>query len=244
MKALSKINKTLDSREVAEMVDRQHKELLRDIRTYREYLGKSNIARSDFFIESTYSSEQNKVLPCFLCTRKGCEMIANKMTGQKGVAFTAKYINRFHEMEQGSLANLESLSPQLQLLIGMEMKQKQFENRLDEQDDKLNSFKDVVALNPTKWRKETGSMINKMAQNMGGSEHIGLLRSEIYDLLDDRFGVSLSTRLTNKRRRMAEEGVCKSKRDKLNPLDVIGDDKKLIEGYVSIVKEMAIKYGC
>ena len=42
---------------------------------------------------------------------------------------------------------------------------------------------------------------------------------------------------------MAEEGVSKSKRDKVNYLDVISEDKKLIEGYVSIVKDMAIKYG-
>ncbi|CUH95912.1 hypothetical protein P22_1998 [Propionispora sp. 2/2-37] len=62
-------------------------------------------------------------------------------------------------------------------------------------------------------------------------------------MLNDRLGVNLESRLTNKRRRMAEEGVCKSKRDKLNPLDVIAEDKKLIEGYVAIAKDMAIKYG-
>ncbi|WP_218641294.1 MULTISPECIES: hypothetical protein [Paenibacillus] len=54
--------------------------------------------------------------------------------------------------------------------------------------------------------------------------------------------MKLSTRLTNKRRRMADEGVCKSKRDKLNYLDVIADDKKFIEGYVAIVKDLAVKY--
>ena len=42
---------------------------------------------------------------------------------------------------------------------------------------------------------------------------------------------------------MADEGVCKSKRDKLNYLDVIARDSRLIEGYVAIVKELAIKYG-
>lgn len=40
---------------------------------------------------------------------------------------------------------------------------------------------------------------------------------------------------------MADEGICKSKRDKLTVLDVIADDKKLVEGYIAIVKEMAIK---
>jgi hypothetical protein len=54
---------------------------------------------SDFFIENRYQSEQNKTIPCYLITRKGCEMVANKMTGAKGVQFTAAYINRFHAME-------------------------------------------------------------------------------------------------------------------------------------------------
>lgn len=61
--------------------------------------------------------------------------------------------------------------------------------------------------------------------------------------MDIRAGVSLKTRLTNKRRRMADEGVCKSKRDNVNRVDVIADDKKLIEIYLSVVKEMAVKYG-
>ncbi len=42
---------------------------------------------------------------------------------------------------------------------------------------------------------------------------------------------------------MADEGVCKSTRDKLSKLDVINDDNKLIEIYTAIVKEFAIKYG-
>lgn len=89
----------VDSRQVAEAVGKEHKNLIRDIRTYCEHLGELRFELTDFFIESTYTSEQNKEMPCYLCTRKGCEMIANKLTGQKGVAFTALYINAFHAME-------------------------------------------------------------------------------------------------------------------------------------------------
>ena len=89
----------VDSRQVAEAVGKEHKNLIRDIRTYCEHLGELKFELTDFFIESTYTSEQNKEMPCYLCTRKGCEMIANKLTGQKGVAFTALYINAFHAME-------------------------------------------------------------------------------------------------------------------------------------------------
>lgn len=89
----------VDSRQVAEAVGKEHKNLIRDIAKYCKYLGELNFELTDFFIESTYISEQNKQLPCYLCTRKGCEMIANKLTGQKGVAFTALYITAFHAME-------------------------------------------------------------------------------------------------------------------------------------------------
>lgn len=94
---------TITSIEAAEWCGKEHKELLRDIRRYVGQLGESKIALTDFFQESTYTTEQNKTLPCFLVTKKGCELIAHKMTGQKGTEFTARYINRFHEMEDGKL---------------------------------------------------------------------------------------------------------------------------------------------
>ncbi len=41
----------------------------------------------------------NQIRPCYRITKKGCEFIAHKLTGTKGTIFTARYINRFHEME-------------------------------------------------------------------------------------------------------------------------------------------------
>lgn len=58
-----------------------------------------------------------------------------------------------------------------------------------------------------------------------------------------RLKCKLDVKLTNMRRRMAEEGICKSKRDKKNYLDVIEDDARLKEGYIAIVKDLAFKYG-
>lgn len=92
---------TITSMEVAQMVDKKHCDLLKDIRRYMKQLGEGKIPSSDFFTESSYISEQNKTVPCYLVTKKGCEFIAHKLTGQKGTEFTARYINRFHEMEEG-----------------------------------------------------------------------------------------------------------------------------------------------
>ena len=102
---------TVLSMEVAEMVDKPHKELLKDIRRYRKYFAEGKISPGDFFIESTYLDANNQSRPCFMITKKGCEFIANKLTGQKGAIFTARYINRFHEMDEGNI--LYTLSPNI-----------------------------------------------------------------------------------------------------------------------------------
>ena len=143
------------------------------------------------------------------------------------------------------------LSPQLQVLIQMETRQKQIEARQAEQatalaglEQKLQNTCEVIALDKTAWRKDSEHLINKIARATGeGYGGIRLLYEEIYRSIESRAGVSLNTRLTNKRNRMAGEGVCKSKRDKLTRIDIIAEDKKLIEIYVAIVKELAVKYG-
>lgn len=143
----------------------------------------------------------------------------------------------------GSYTAKPELSPQLQVLINLELQQKEQEKQLAIVSEKVDSIKEIVALSPTEWRKETTALLNKMATALGGYDKMSELRNESYKLLDERFGVDLQRRLVNKRQRMAENGACKTSRDKLNQLDVIGDDKKLIEGYISIIKEMSIKYG-
>ncbi|HGH0452923.1 TPA: ORF6N domain-containing protein, partial [Clostridioides difficile] len=85
----------------------------------------------------------------------------------------------------------------------------------------VKTIKEVVSLNATDWRKDTQQLIAKIAKKQGGFEHINLLRRESYELLNNRFGVDLNRRLINKRRKMAEEGVSESKREKVNNLDVI-----------------------
>lgn len=143
------------------------------------------------------------------------------------------------------------LSPQLQVLIQMETRQKQIEARQAEQatalaglEQKIQNTCEVIALDKTAWRKDSEHLINKIARATGeGYGSIRLVYEEIYRSIESRAGVSLNTRLTNKRNRMAGEGVCKSKRDKLTRVDIIAEDKKLIEIYVAIVKELAVKYG-
>lgn len=127
---------TLCSTEVAEMVERPHNDLMKTVRQYVQYLDEGEISHTDFFIESTYKDSQNRDKPCYMVTKKGCEMIANKLSGQKGVTFTAKYIEKFHQMHE-HIQNYSGLSKELQAIFTIDEKQQKLENRVDALEDSI-----------------------------------------------------------------------------------------------------------
>lgn len=91
---------TINSREVAEMVSMRHTDLMRKINGYVKILLNAKLRSVDFFIEDSYKDASGKENKCYQLTRKGCDMVANKLTGEKGVLFTAAYVTRFEEMEK------------------------------------------------------------------------------------------------------------------------------------------------
>lgn len=129
------------------------------------------------------------------------------------------------------------------VLIQSLQEMKEMRQKVEQTSQRLDSICDVIALNPNSWREDARNLISKTAYKIGGFDYIKDLQSEIYRLVDERAAVNLSVRLINKRNRLAAEGVCKSKRDKISKLDVIADDKKLIEIYIAVVKELAVKNG-
>ena len=92
---------TISSREVAVMMDYNHKDILRKIDNLNKELGVAQISSTQYWIESTYVHEQNKMTYReYQVTKKGCELIAHKTEGQKGVLFTVRYMDKFEEMEK------------------------------------------------------------------------------------------------------------------------------------------------
>lgn len=93
---------TIESREVAKMIGKRHSDLMRDVYKYESDISENaNLRSQDFFIKANFRVKgNNKTYPCYLLTKKGCEFVANKMTGKKGNLFTASYITRFNQMEE------------------------------------------------------------------------------------------------------------------------------------------------
>ena len=106
MELQNKEVQTIPSYEIAEMMDRPHAKVLRMLEGGSGVVGiiptlnEANFGLVDYFIESTYIDKKGERRKCYECTKMGCELLANKMTGEKGTIFTAKYVAKFNTMEQ------------------------------------------------------------------------------------------------------------------------------------------------
>lgn len=201
--------------------------------TYKEF-------STNFVPNSKGGNPNNEIV---LLTESGYLMLVKSLTDDLAWKVQRELVNNyFRAKEQKPTCMEDVLIQSLQEMKAVRLQLEEVKKLNTDNKQEIQNMRDVITLNPNSWRQDTTKLINAIAQQLGGFDHIKDVREESYKLLDERFGVDVKTRLTYKRRRMADEGVCKSRRDKLTVLDVIKDDKKLIEGYVAIVKEMAIKY--
>lgn len=158
-----------DSRDVAISVEKDHSKLLRDIRTYCDYLNEAKIGLVDFFIESSYQDSKGEERPCFLITKKGCDMIANKMTGQKGVVFTALYVNAFYAMEN-HIKSIEIPNPDK--TKALEIKEMNARVRMS------NQFLKLAKMDTSMSKDYKSILIAKSAQVLAGEEILPLPKSQ------------------------------------------------------------------
>lgn len=111
----------IDSREVAEMIGKTHSNLMKDIQGSKDgktvgiipTLTKSNFDLVNYFIESSYKDAKGENRKCYLITKMGCELLGNKQQGEKGILFSAKYVERFNEYEK----KLQEVNSKANLLL-------------------------------------------------------------------------------------------------------------------------------
>ena len=91
----------VDSLYVAEFFEKNHKEVLRDIRNIvapNSGLSKEFAERN--FALGSYKDKQNQKRPCYYLTRDGFTILVMGYTGKKALRFKELYIRRFNEMEE------------------------------------------------------------------------------------------------------------------------------------------------
>jgi len=102
------------------------------------------------------------------------------------------------------------------------------------------SIKEAVKPVTDNWREKINAKFNRIQKNT--DTPFSYLRNEMYQLLEQRAGCDLGTRLRNKRQRMADSGCTKTQVDKTNKMDIIEEDKRLRQIFTTIVTEYEIKY--
>lgn len=246
-------NKVLTtSKKLAERFDKRHDHILRDI---------TNIAKDlpefgEMFFETRLPDIYGRLQPAYYINKDGFSLLAMGFTGKKAIQWKVAYLKTFNRLtahllstlyprrkaEGNKLSQLEITAANAQALVEQAKQLQSISDRQIAQEKKIEKISNVVQLNVANWRKETTELLTQIAKNSEGdlSENAKELRKLTYAMLNERLGISLSSRLSRYKKRMTEAGTSHSKTSSLNYLDVIGEDKKLVEGYIAIVKELSI----
>ena len=169
----------VDSREVARLVERPHNDLMKSIRVYADYISNAgDFSLVDFFIPSTYQDSKGETRPCYLITKKGCDMVANKMTGEKGVLFTAAYVSAFEKMREQAQAAFQSpASKELQAIFMLD-------NRTVQHEQRITALEDTMVVDYGQQRTLTNQVNAVVISALGGSDspayHDKHVRGKVY----------------------------------------------------------------
>lgn len=243
----------VDSRQVAEMIGKRHADLMRSIDGYIKILANAKLRSLDFFDMSSYLDNQGKLRPCYKLTRKGCDMVANKLTGEKGVLFTAEYVTRFEQMEkqllmqqQKPLTQLDILEQSIKLMKEQQRRLEEHDNRLAKIESNIEQIKELEQINASNWRLYFGSVTRKIAKYypcLDMENPYQAIRHEFYERLEAEARCDLDRRLKNKKERAYKAGLNKNKIKEINKLDIIEEDARLINSAIAVLKKMSIQYG-
>lgn len=168
---------TISSREVAEMMEiKEHSKMIRKIEQINEVLNEAKIGLVEYWFESTYVDGKGETRKEYQVTKKGCEMLAHKSTGNKGVLFTHKYMERFEQMEQVLHNPYAHLSPELQMLIKLEQGQTELNQRVGDLENNMTidySQQETLRL----------AISTRVYRLLGNAKENAKLRSKVYSNL-------------------------------------------------------------
>lgn len=131
---------TIPSYEVAKMMEKEHWEVLRmlegskDRKGIIQTLNDHQMGVVEYFVPSTYVDDKGETRKCYECTKMGCDMLANKMTGEKGIVFTARYVKKFNEMIEDPY---KGISTELRAILMLDKKQQEIEKRVTGIENKM-----------------------------------------------------------------------------------------------------------
>ena len=184
-----------------------------------------------------------------LLTESGYLMLVKSFTDDLAWEVQRSLINNYFRVKMID-EDIPQLSTDLQMFyrlfqanVQLQLKQNQLAEQQRKLAYKLDTIGDLIKIDPHNWRYDCKRLIYGIAWKQGGMKYVRNVYEEIYGLVDRRAGVNLNARLNHRLERMTAMGASKADKAKLSKIEIIASDKKLIEVYISVVKEMAIREG-
>lgn len=142
----------------------------------------------------------------------------------------------------GSYQVVEQPKTQLEILQGTINQLVEQDKKLNQLEGQVNNISNLVTMTSDEWREKVKVILRKIAQNWSGIEPYRSVINLSYERLEKRAGCKLEIRLNNRKERALAQGMTTSYIKKINKLDCIAEEKRLIEIYIQVVKEMAIQH--
>lgn len=192
----------------------------------------------------------------YLWTERGslyhCKMLNTDMAWEVQEKLVDFYYNVKEQAPIKPMTQAEIIAAQANLVVELERrqlvteaKQEALELKQEQQDKQIASIKEIIGIRLENWQEDCNKIVRYIVkEKLGGTQDkYAQVWTSIYETVGARAHADLHQRKKNRLKRMEQAGASKTAMKNLSMLSVIGDDPKLVEITITVVKEFAIKYG-
>lgn len=189
---MNKLENRISSREVAEMMGKEHKHILEKIDKLNGDLLSLTFGSDKYWVKSSYKDSTGRTLREYQVTELGCELIAHKTIGKDGTAFTVKYMDRFHKMKEIIEENKPQLPTDylsaLKALVASEEEKQQLQLENNHKQEVIQGLTEEISISDMR------SILNRVIRKGGKYQE---RYSALYQAYKDTYHIDLKVRFKN-----------------------------------------------
>lgn len=184
-----------------------------------------------------------------LITESGYLMLVKSFTDDLAWKVQRQLVKEYFRVKS-SAPQFSTLSPQLQALINIEMRQQEQERQMNELALKVQRNSDTMdkvtaayvapISSGDNWQESANHTINALVERFCLNHQI--FRRELYEELERESGCDLQQRLTRLKNRMKAAGATVTQCRAVTKLTIISQDKKLRSIFIGILRRRTLEF--
>lgn len=184
-----------------------------------------------------------------LITESGYLMLVKSFTDDLAWKVQRELVKGYFRAKSSD-PQFSTLSPQLQALINIEMRQHEQERQMNELALKVQQNSDTMdkvtaayvapISSGDNWQESANHTINALVEHFGLNHQ--MFRRELYEELERESGCDLQQRLTRLKNRMKAAGATVTQCRAVTKLTIISQDKKLCSIFIGILRRRTLEF--